>query len=285
MAIAIAALTSLDSPAVRELVERLNASSREYSHLYRPLSAEAVDAFEQKYGITLPADYRYVITQLGNGVGHFLYPLGMEQMSGEDFTREYDVIGLVADISQLFPLTEAWNLPEELLRDPVIPRDATPDEEHRLNEESLNELEAAYVENAHLLNGAIPISDLGCGQVIWLVVNGPQKGYVWDDDTVDGRGIFPICDERGRPMTFTDWFLNECRNHAQSPCLDTSGKSVWAPAGLSPLDWPKVVAFSPILLVAGLVFACFHPRTAAEWLQRRLADFQAWIMHTDGTKN
>jgi hypothetical protein len=78
-----------------------------------------------KHGITLPTDYRYVVTQIANGVRGVFFPLGKEQMRGEDYTRDYEALGLIGDIGQPFPLTEAWNLPGELLREPEPPDEAT----------------------------------------------------------------------------------------------------------------------------------------------------------------
>jgi hypothetical protein len=265
---------SLDSATVRELVQRLNGRSPEYSHLYDPLRPEAADAFEQEHRITLPSDYRYVITQIANGVHGVLFPLDKEQMRGVDYTRDYEDLGLIGDISQPFPLTEAWNLPEELLREPEPAADATPEEEQRLYEEWSSEVEAGYVKNSHIRNGARPISTLGCGQVMWLVVNGPQKGYVWNDSIADSAGVFPLCDASGRQMTFTDWFLSELPATTERRRLVRRRRirRLFGPDALEGLRW---LLLFPVFLVAGLVFVCFHPRTTAHWLRERFLDFNA----------
>jgi len=36
----------------------------------------------------------------------------------------------------------------------------------------------------------------------------PLKGMVWDDDRVDLKGIRPLVDEHGRPVTFAGWYLS-----------------------------------------------------------------------------
>ena len=69
------------------------------------------------------------------------------------------------------------------------------------------ELEEHYW-NPAFMNGAIPICDRGCALRQWLVVSGPQRGYVWNDDRADYGGIYPLLNEEGRPMTFTDWYLS-----------------------------------------------------------------------------
>jgi hypothetical protein len=68
------------------------------------------------------------------------------------------------------------------------------------------ELEAHYW-NPAIMNGAIPICHQGCGLRQWLVINGEQKGFVWNDFRVDNAGIAPLLDESGKPMTFTDWYM------------------------------------------------------------------------------
>ena len=132
-------------------------------------------------------------------------------MRGEDYTREYDDLGFVGDLSQPFPHSAAWNPPESSLDEPVPPPDATPEEKERLVEEWRCAMDDTFG-NMSYVNGAIAIGTKGCGQVMWLVVNGPQKGYVWDDSISDGLGLFPLCDASGRPMTFTEWFLSELRS-------------------------------------------------------------------------
>ena len=62
--------------------------------------------------------------------------------------------------------------------------------------------------NPAIMNGAIPICDLGCGLLQWLVVHGEQKGHVWDDFRADHRGIRPRRDHAGRQMTFSDWYMS-----------------------------------------------------------------------------
>jgi hypothetical protein len=145
------------------------------------------------------------------------------------------------------------------------------EEEQRIYEEWSTALEAAYQKNLHIRNGAIPISTLGCGQVMWLVVNGPQKGYVWNDSIADNDGVFPMCDPSGRQLTFRDWFLSELPATIERRRLVRRRRicRLFGPEGL------RWLCLFPFFLVAGAVFVCFHPRTTAQWLRGFFADFQA----------
>ena len=58
------------------------------------------------------------------------------------------------------------------------------------------------------MRGAIPICHRGCALRQWLVVQGPLKGTIWDDDRVDRKGIRPLLDEHGRRVTFAAWYLS-----------------------------------------------------------------------------
>lgn len=59
-----------------------------------------------------------------------------------------------------------------------------------------------------IMNGAIPICHLGCALRQWLVVNGEQKGFVWNDSRVDNGGISPVRNTSGSQTTFSDWYMS-----------------------------------------------------------------------------
>jgi len=83
--------------------------------------------------------------------------------------------------SRPFPHVIAWNLPESFWEQEPDPPPGLPvDEEDMLWEAGDEELEKHYW-NPAIMNGAIPICHRGCALRQWLVVNGEQKGYVWND--------------------------------------------------------------------------------------------------------
>jgi hypothetical protein len=41
-----------------------------------------------------------------------------------------------------------------------------------------------------------------------LILNGEQRGFVWDDCRADHAGIAPVKNDNGEQMTFADWSLN-----------------------------------------------------------------------------
>ena len=210
--------TSLDKHTVLRLLRELDHQDAQrkvfgsHVHQYRlrpPLPKTVIEAFEKPNHVALPGDYKYFITEIGNGgAGPYygLFPFGQHD-DGHDLCA-WDGGGLVGDFSKAFPHREAWNLPASFWQNqPDPPPDMPPDDEDGLREAWDRELEEKYWDPA-LMNGAIPICHLGCAYRQWLVINGEQRGYVWRDDRVDDKGISPLRDESGKQMTFADWYMS-----------------------------------------------------------------------------
>jgi len=204
-----------DRQTVLEMLKRLRRSDSKRSifgsaahdyELQPPLPLSAIEAFEREHGIRLPEDYRYFITEIGNGgAGPYygLFPFGQD-----DDAVSWEEGELIGDVSRPFPHVEAWNLPDSFWeQEPDVSPDTPPEEEDRLWEE-WDRLEQEHYWHPSIINGAIPICHLGCALRQWLVVHGEQRGFVWNDFRADHRGIFPVRDEAGRQKTFSEWYLS-----------------------------------------------------------------------------
>lgn len=189
----------------RDRKHRVFGSAAHDYKLNPPVPTSVIEEFEARNGITLPDDYRTFLTEIGNGgAGPYygLFPFGQ----GDDGPWEEG--GLLGDVSQPFPHVEAWNLPESYWeQEPDIPPDLTADEEERLWE-AWDKVEQEDYWNPAIMNGAIPICHIGCALRQWLVTNGEQKGFVWDDFRADRRGVLPVIGEAGRQVTFSDWYMS-----------------------------------------------------------------------------
>lgn len=180
-------------------------------HRYRlnpPLPLPTIEAFERQHRVLLPDDYRMFLTEIGNGgagPAYGVFPFGQED-DGFEFCA-WEEGSLVGDLSKRFRHTDAWNLPDLFWeQEPSPPPDVLPEDEDRLYEAWDRELEANYW-NPAIMDGAIPICHLGCAYRQWLVINGEQRGYVWDDDRADQAGIRPHRNPDGRQLTFSDWYM------------------------------------------------------------------------------
>jgi len=175
-----------------------------------PLPRAEISSFESKHNVTLPADYRFFITEIGNGgAGPYcgLFPFGKED--GVYGFCAWEDGWLVGDLSKPFEHTEAWNPIESLSEKmPDLGPNATEDEEDEEWSRILNE----YYWNPQIMNGAIPICHEGCSLRQWLVINGPQKGFVWRDRRADDFGIAPLLGTQNQQVTFAAWYMDWLTN-------------------------------------------------------------------------
>jgi hypothetical protein len=192
---------------IRRDLQRLHLSKKARkvfgaeTHQFRlnsPLSEKEVCAFEKHHGIQLPDDYRTFLLRVGNGGAgpdYGLFKLG-EMDDGPDFDS------FIGDLSQPFLHTEAWN---DLTGEPdELPDDA--DEEIEAEyERQLEAFDEVYW-NPHIMDGAIPICHQGCALRLWLVVSGPEKGNIWEDNRADTAGIKPLQTDTKTRFTFLEWY-------------------------------------------------------------------------------
>jgi hypothetical protein len=178
------------------------------SHGYKlnpPLPASVIEAFEGRHGVSLPEDYRRFITEIGDGGAGPHY--GVLPFGKDDDDRDWEGGGLVGDPGRPFPHTGAWNLPDSFWEGEPDPPPGTPmEEEDRLMDAWDREVEARYW-HPSIMDGAIPICHKGCALRQWLVVQGGQRGLVWDDLRADQAGIAPVLGESGGPVRFADWYM------------------------------------------------------------------------------
>lgn len=172
-------------------------------HLNAPLKESAVLAFEQTHRIHLPVDYRTFITRIGNGgAGPFygVFPLGKRDSSfGSDLEEWHENDGFMGILSKPFPHEKDWN---DLNR---MPQHELAESAPEAYEKQQDDFDNQYWSSA-LVNGAIPICHEGCAIRIWLVVTGPQTGYLWRDTRSEFTGIRPLKLQNGNPATFTTWY-------------------------------------------------------------------------------
>jgi hypothetical protein len=188
----------------RDRQRRVFGSGSHQYKLHPPLAVPVVEAFEARYGISLPGDYRSFLTGIGNGgAGPYYGVLPF----GKDDDRDWEGGGLVGDLSKPFPHSTAWNLPESFWHGEPDPPPGTPlEEEDRLMDAWDRELETHYW-NPAIMHGAIPICHLGCALRQWLAIHGEQRGFVWTDFRADNRGVSPVLGGSDEPMTFADWYM------------------------------------------------------------------------------
>ena len=182
-------------------------------HLNPTLPETAVSDFERRYVVTLGADYRKFLTNIGNGGAgpcYGIFPLGYAD-DAFDLSPWPRDSGMVGELSEPFPFSEEWN---DLSGKPSVgiwmTQPTSPGAEYEPGQWAA--FEKVYWGSA-LVNGAIPICHEGCALRIYLVVTGAQAGKLWEDRRAEYAGLKPVRLKDGSAATFRLWYeewLEEC---------------------------------------------------------------------------
>ncbi|GAA0530530.1 SMI1/KNR4 family protein [Chitinophaga japonensis] len=170
--------------------------AREHKYQFNPTLTESeIDAFEEKFRIRLPEDYKLFITQIGNGGAGPYYgirPLDIRKGPSDFKLAKNNPV----DLAREFAFTEAWNA------DWI---DTFDWDENRPPDNLVD----PYLDTA-LISGTIPICHYGHGNMYLLVVKGQEFSHIWFDGRADFSGIFPESLETGNKerITFSDWYLD-----------------------------------------------------------------------------
>jgi hypothetical protein len=224
-------LQRLDFLDRKDPKRRIFGASEHQYKLNPPRAIVDIEKFEARHGIALPEDYRFFISQIGDGgagPSYGLFPFGKD-----DEECDWEGGGLVGDLSKPFSHKTAWNQPESFWACAPDPAPGTPAEEEDKLYEAWDKVMEEHYWNPSIMNGAIPICHKGCALRQWLVVSGDQRGFVWDDYRADHAGIMQLIDTAGKPVTFVSWYMSwidECvRAVPRSPFADVKGfwSAVW----------------------------------------------------------
>jgi hypothetical protein len=153
--------------------------------LQPPIDASRLVAFEAKFDVQLPSEYRQFISCVGNGGAGPLYGLFSFQ---DDGTAGSDLL------NQPFPHIEAWNLE-------YSPNCWGSEEQY----------EHEYLSAAHV-QGTMRICHFGCGIYFLLICTGPERGNIWVDSRADSQGLYPLrigAAERCTFLGFYDAWLDQ----------------------------------------------------------------------------
>jgi hypothetical protein len=118
--------------------------------------------------------------------------------------------GMAGVLSRPFPLRGPWNdlagMPDEGLSD------ANEDEFLR----QMDAFDQRYFD-ASRLDGAMPLCHVGCALRVWLVVTGPEAGFLWHDGRADYTGLRPLTLRNSERATFASWYGEWLVDALQAP--------------------------------------------------------------------
>ena len=163
------------------------ASTHQYN--FNPTkSDEELQAFEERFNIQLPAEYRCFLKLVCNGGCGPYY--GVEPLENSLFlSLDYPDTNFKNNPSLKFSFTDAWNMN---LGDS--------------DEDGFEDREKEYFDTKWS-NGLLRISNFGCGISMNIVVNGEEYGNIWVDDRCNDNGIYPYKNsENAKRVGFLDWY-------------------------------------------------------------------------------
>ena len=186
-------------------LEVFGASSHKY-HLNPPVSEAEVLAFEKKYGVSLPKDYRAFVQTIGDINAQKLetmagpyYGLSAFGTQVDDLLYEGSEIYLKAPCALSPDMTkEEW----EALSDPLLMSEED-DEDFEEDEEEgyVIEVEDNYIEECgKVFGGLLPLGSQGCTYYHALVLNGKYAGRVVNVDLDLAQPKFAF------ETNFLDWY-------------------------------------------------------------------------------
>lgn len=187
-----------------------------FEHEYRlrpPLPENALAAFEREHGLTLPAEYRLFLAQVGNGgagPNYGLVPLAA-------WRPELLLPCLVAGFDGERPkMVDGKPVFIDLGPRPQIDRPADPSRPFLLEGPWPRRDDDVLPEtDAHPLDGCTLLSEMGDGYRCFLVITGRRAGEVWEDHTlaVAYEAVVPTGD------AFLTWY-ERWLDRAIQTCLD-----------------------------------------------------------------
>ena len=193
-----------EAKAADKDLEVFGASSHKY-HLNPPVSEAEVLAFEKKYGVSLPEDYRAFVQTIGDakaqkldtmaGPYYGLYAFGTQVndlVYNQTETYLKAPCALSPDMTQ-----EEW----EALSDPLLMSEEDEDDFEEDEEVETTETEEDYIEQCgKVFGGLLPLGSQGCTYYHALVLNGKYAGRIVNVDLDLAQPKFAF------EINFLDWY-------------------------------------------------------------------------------
>lgn len=196
---------------IKEKLKRLEELSEGKFGTYTPVPESEIVTFEQKYGITLPQEYRTFLVEIGYG-GTGLYTLeeGFSQIGfWDDEERPLNIL------QRPFRFKHAWH-PIDWQTDPS---------------QDLDTIEQLGYE------GWLSIHHSGCTVHNILIISGEERGNIWSEDFGGSGGLIPRIEIDGK-VTYPHVSWQEKNNHSHKHI----GFYKWYTAELA--SWAKSQEYS-----------------------------------------
>jgi hypothetical protein len=202
-----------------ELTQVFGALEHQFA-VEEPLTREDLAELETWLRVRLPEEYREFLLTVGAGGAGPAYGVFPVRQTDRGF---WHWIGHGGDLTVRELMGRPF--PDQLAPEVAAQLEAAAPDEDAF--EDYDDYEAAYeawenrvselLRTPERTTGAICLCHRGCNSRVWLVVTGPERGRMYDDQRCDDVDLAALMTADGEPVTFDRWYLDWLRD-AEAAC-------------------------------------------------------------------
>jgi hypothetical protein len=169
-----------------------------------PLSELDLAAAEAQFGVQFPDDYRGFLTAVsagGAGPYYGLFPLV------RDGSGRWGWRGDGAELTDVTALGTSFDAGDMTAALADLEATQPPPGEEDAYEDWLSRYDNVLWDGQRT-RGAVCLCHEGCAYRDWLIITGPFRGQMWDDDRAGDIDLAPAKTENGSALTFERWYAD-----------------------------------------------------------------------------
>jgi len=182
------------------------ANGHQFEIMPRLSDGDLADA-EAQFGVQFPEEYRGFLTAVsagGAGPYYGLFPLSRDAAGNWGWRGDGAEL---TDRSALATKFEPGDISATLAQ---LEAAQPPIDDEEAYEDWLNRYENVLWADQRT-RGAACLCHEGCAYRDWLIITGPLRGQMWDDDRAGDIDLAPAIAADGSALTFGGWYLNWLR--------------------------------------------------------------------------
>lgn len=177
-----------------------------------PLTAAELSDLQEQLGVRLPEEYQGFLRTVGAGGAGPSYGVFPVRRGADGRWAWHGDGGDMTDLSRLAEPFSSTHLRQSDLdrHDEELPEEDEYDDKEKYKkayDSWMKRYRALFWDPARTV-GAVCLCDLGCASRVWLVVSGPERGYMWADYGAEDYDLAPLENPDGTHITFGQWYLD-----------------------------------------------------------------------------
>jgi hypothetical protein len=169
-----------------------------------PLADADLSEAEVQLGVRLPADYRGFLTDVsagGAGPYYGLFPFA------RDAAGHWGWQGDGAQLTNLTALSTNFDPGDIGVTLAALQAGQPSSDDEHAYQDWLNRYDEVLWDDQRT-HGAVCLCHQGCAYRDWLVITGPLRGQMWDDERAGDVDLAPRTADDGSALTFGRWYNN-----------------------------------------------------------------------------